>query len=199
LSIWPIENATGMIVNFTGDENFAFREVSWRNGLFTAISNHQAEIIPGQIVDNRLQDEVEIILIVTVMASTPLESLNTKPKLKSILREREKTSPTTFSSNVAIPDSIQSRGGDKSTGTVLSSTKQPCDQCNRCMDRIIPTPQISEKKNSLHPLEGSHLKHLCPAGIKRLAHPPSITTKRWKFWHDKDCDLISRRLFEGKM
>ena len=69
----PIENATGMIVNFTGDENLSFREVVEGMGYLQQLANHQAEIIPGQIVDNRLQDEVEIILIVTGMASTPLD------------------------------------------------------------------------------------------------------------------------------
>ncbi len=59
-------------------------------GYLQKLSNNRAEIIPGQIIDNRMKDEVEIILIVTGMASTPLESLSTQPVLRKAPAEKEK-------------------------------------------------------------------------------------------------------------
>ncbi len=86
----PIENATGIIANFTGDENLTFSEVMEGMGYLQKLSNYQAEIIPGQIIDNNLNDEVEIILIVTGMASTPLESMNNPKQIPLKLPSEEK-------------------------------------------------------------------------------------------------------------
>lgn len=86
----PIENATGIIANFTGDEDLSFTEVMEGMGYLQKLSNNRAEIIPGQIIDNRMKDEVELILIVTGMASTPLESLSTQSALHKAPAEKEK-------------------------------------------------------------------------------------------------------------
>ncbi|MHC1772610.1 MAG: cell division protein FtsZ [Flexilinea sp.] len=87
----PIENATGIIANFTGDEDLSFSEVIEGMGYLQKLSNNRAEIIPGQIIDNNMKDEVEIILIVTGMASTPLESLSMQSALHRAPVEKEKT------------------------------------------------------------------------------------------------------------
>lgn len=71
----PIENATGLIVNFTGNENLSFTEVIEGMTCLQEMANNRAEIIPGQVIDNSFEDEVQVILIITGIASTPLESL----------------------------------------------------------------------------------------------------------------------------
>lgn len=71
----PIENATGLIVNFTGNENLSFTEVMEGMTSLQEMSHNHAEIIPGQVIDNSFQDEVQVILIITGIAATPLESL----------------------------------------------------------------------------------------------------------------------------
>jgi cell division protein FtsZ len=76
-----IENATGLIVNFTGNEDLSFSEVVEGLTSLQKLTNDCADIIPGQIVDNTMGDEVEVILIVTGIASIPLESLNTQAKI----------------------------------------------------------------------------------------------------------------------
>jgi cell division protein FtsZ len=76
-----IENATGLIVNFTGNEDLSFSEVVEGLTSLQKLTNDRADIIPGQIVDNTMGDEVEVILIVTGIASIPLESLNTQAKI----------------------------------------------------------------------------------------------------------------------
>ncbi len=69
----PIENATGIIANFTGGEDLSFGEVMEGLSHLQQFSGNNAEIIPGQIVDPNMKDEVQIILIITGIASTPLK------------------------------------------------------------------------------------------------------------------------------
>ena len=70
----PIENATGIIANFTGGEDLSFGEVMEGLSHLQQFSGNSAEIIPGQIVDPNMKDEVQIILIITGIASTPLKA-----------------------------------------------------------------------------------------------------------------------------
>ncbi len=70
----PIENATGIIANFTGDADLSFSEVMEGLSYLQQLTGNAAEIIPGQIVDDSMKDEVQIILIITGIASTPIES-----------------------------------------------------------------------------------------------------------------------------
>lgn len=70
----PIENATGIIANFTGGEDLSFGEVMEGLSHLQQFSGSGAEIIPGQIVDPNMHDEVQIILIITGIASTPINS-----------------------------------------------------------------------------------------------------------------------------
>ncbi|HQG89882.1 MAG TPA: cell division protein FtsZ [Flexilinea sp.] len=89
-----IENATGLIVNFTGNEDLSFSEVVEGLTSLQKLTNDCADIIPGQIVDNTMGDEVEVILIVTGIASIPLESLNTQAKIP-IKKPETKPEPET--------------------------------------------------------------------------------------------------------
>ena len=70
----PIENATGIIADFTGGEDLSFGEVMEGLSHLQQFSGNSAEIIPGQIVDPNMKDEVQIILIITGIASTPLKA-----------------------------------------------------------------------------------------------------------------------------
>ena len=70
----PIENATGIIANFTGGEDLSFGEVMEGLSHLQQFTGNNAEIIPGQIVDPNMKDEVQIILIITGIASTPLKA-----------------------------------------------------------------------------------------------------------------------------
>lgn len=89
-----VENATGLIVNFTGNEDLSFSEVVEGLTSLQKLTNDRADIIPGQIVDNSMGDEVEVILIVTGIASIPLESLNTQAKIP-IKKPETKPEPET--------------------------------------------------------------------------------------------------------
>ena len=89
----PIENATGIIANFTGGEDLSFSEVMEGLSHLQQFTGNSAEIIPGQIVDPNMHDEVQIILIITGIASTPIESEH-KPRV-----ENEADMPQVYSEN----------------------------------------------------------------------------------------------------
>ena len=68
-----LENATGIIANFTGGNNLTFYEVTDALNYLQEQTNSSAEIIPGVINDERLGDRAQVILIVTGIGATPLD------------------------------------------------------------------------------------------------------------------------------
>ncbi len=77
----PIENATGIIANFTGPEDLGFGEIVDAMNYLQKLTNYRADLIPGQIIDPEAEDgSVELILILTGIASTPFETGFEKPK-----------------------------------------------------------------------------------------------------------------------
>jgi cell division protein FtsZ len=68
-----IENATGIIANFTAGNDLTFMEVTDALTHLQEKTNNQAEIIPGVITDNRMGDRVQVILVITGLGATPVE------------------------------------------------------------------------------------------------------------------------------
>ncbi|MDD2521521.1 MAG: cell division protein FtsZ [Anaerolineaceae bacterium] len=58
-------SASGMIANFTGSENMSFRDVTDALKTLQNATGGHADIIPGIITDPRMEDRVQLILIVT--------------------------------------------------------------------------------------------------------------------------------------
>ncbi len=84
-------SATHMIANFTGSANMSFRDVTDALQLLQEASGFHAEIIPGVITDARMEDRVQLILIVTgigVKKNTP-----TKSQPEMIFREPATQTP----------------------------------------------------------------------------------------------------------
>ncbi|PKN84353.1 MAG: cell division protein FtsZ, partial [Chloroflexi bacterium HGW-Chloroflexi-8] len=75
-----IENATGIIANITAGEDLPFAEITEALNHLHELTNHNADVIPGFIVDPRLQDRCEIILIITGLGATPLDSVSVQVK-----------------------------------------------------------------------------------------------------------------------
>ena len=69
----PLENATGIIANFTGGDDLTFLEVAEALSYLQKKTNNQSEIIPGIIFDEQLQDRAEIIMVITGLGATPLD------------------------------------------------------------------------------------------------------------------------------
>jgi cell division protein FtsZ len=70
----PVENATAIIANFTGGSNLALLETVEAMNYLQDQTRHQAEIIPGIITDERMGDRVQVILIITGLGATPVET-----------------------------------------------------------------------------------------------------------------------------
>ena len=68
-----IDSAAGIIANFTGGPDMTFCEVTEALTYLQEQAGNQAEIIPGVINDERMEDRAQVILIITGLGATPLE------------------------------------------------------------------------------------------------------------------------------
>ena len=80
-----IDNATGIIANFTGGPDLSFLEVMEALNHLQDMTNHQADIIPGVISDPRMDDRAQVILVITGLGATPIEAAlpTRKPKVEA--------------------------------------------------------------------------------------------------------------------
>lgn len=68
-----LESATGIIANFTGGEDLAFTEVVGALNSLQTRSGGVADIIPGVICDPKMEDRVQVILVLTGLGATSLD------------------------------------------------------------------------------------------------------------------------------
>lgn len=68
----PLDQATGIIVNFTGGDDLSFLEVADAMQSLQERTNKRANIIPGIINAPQMHDRVQVILIITGIGSTPV-------------------------------------------------------------------------------------------------------------------------------
>jgi cell division protein FtsZ len=109
-----IYSATNMIANFTGSANLSFRDVTDALQILQEASGFHADIIPGVITDPRMEDRVQLILIVTGIGNKPGEvgnklSTETPFEQKPVNEGFSLNDPPSFSAekNVSI-ESVQS-------------------------------------------------------------------------------------------
>ena len=69
-----VENATGLIVNFTGGSELAFLEVTEALTYIQEKTNNHADIIPGVISDPRMGDRVQVIMVITGLGATSIDN-----------------------------------------------------------------------------------------------------------------------------
>lgn len=68
----PLENATGIICNFTGGTDLSFLETSEALIELQKQTSNQACIIPGIICNQEMDDRVQVILVITGLSGTPV-------------------------------------------------------------------------------------------------------------------------------
>jgi cell division protein FtsZ len=68
-----MSNAQGIIANFTGGSDLTFLEVVDALNFLQDESANQAEIIPGVINNENMQDRTQVILIITGLGGTPID------------------------------------------------------------------------------------------------------------------------------
>jgi cell division protein FtsZ len=69
-----LENATGIIANFTGGSDLSFVEVADALNDLQSKTGNQAEIVPGIITDDRMEDRAQVILVITGIGATGMEA-----------------------------------------------------------------------------------------------------------------------------
>ncbi len=68
----PLENATGIICNFTGGTDLSFLETSQALMELQKQTSSQACIIPGIICNDEMNDRVQVIMVITGLSGTPV-------------------------------------------------------------------------------------------------------------------------------
>ncbi|MDX9865923.1 MAG: cell division protein FtsZ [Anaerolineaceae bacterium] len=68
----PLENATGIICNFTGGTDLSFLETSQALMELQRQTSDQACIIPGIISNDEMNDRVQVIMVITGLSGTPV-------------------------------------------------------------------------------------------------------------------------------
>jgi cell division protein FtsZ len=90
-----IENANGIIANFTGGSDLTFLEVMEGLNHLQDLTNHQADIIPGVINDARMDDRVQVILVITGLGATPIETTLPARKTQEMPEPEHQVVPVT--------------------------------------------------------------------------------------------------------
>jgi cell division protein FtsZ len=84
-----IDNAAGIIANFTAGASLSLAEVSNALTFLQSRANPDAEIVMGTTVDERMEDRVQVILVITGIGGTPLEE--TLPGADAAMRKPRET------------------------------------------------------------------------------------------------------------
>ena len=85
-------SATGMIANFTGSSNMSFKDVTDALHTLQQATGSHADIIPGIITDPRMEDRVQLILIVTGIGKKQEQILSDLLKKRLAVLNKEKWS-----------------------------------------------------------------------------------------------------------
>jgi cell division protein FtsZ len=120
-----IDHAAGMIANFTGGSDLTFLEVTEALDYLQEQAGNHAEIIPGVITNNNLEDRAQVILIITGLGGTPIEEAI--PGAQDMMQNIQSpkiamhTQPAAASSNQPISTTEIISGPMKTIATPASS------------------------------------------------------------------------------
>jgi cell division protein FtsZ len=89
----PLDNVSGIIANFTGGPDLTFVEVMEALNVLQSKTNNHADIIPGVINDDRMEDRVQVILVITGLGATPVDKNSAKASSGDNIPVRHITMP----------------------------------------------------------------------------------------------------------
>jgi cell division protein FtsZ len=69
-----LNDATGIIANFTGGKDLAFMDVMESLNHLQRMASPNATLIPGVVTDERMEDRVQLILVLTGIGATSVDS-----------------------------------------------------------------------------------------------------------------------------
>ena len=118
-----LDHASGIIANFTGGYDLTFLEIADALTFLQAETNHKADIIPGVINDDRMEDRVQVIMVITGVDARPLHPDNHHTSSANLEQTPGANEATEFEKVMEV-----------------SETHNPCDQL---FDRIPPIEATS--------------------------------------------------------
>ncbi|MHC1741282.1 MAG: cell division protein FtsZ [Anaerolineaceae bacterium] len=108
-----LDNASGIIANFTGGDDLSFAEVTDALIYLQQKTNSNVEIIPGVISDSRYQDRTQVTLVITGIGGSVIDPAlkfdpTRQPVKRSEINENSESAPAVLFHNnsaaqVAIP------------------------------------------------------------------------------------------------
>ena len=128
-----VENAAGVIVNFTGGQDLTLSEVNKSLIYIQQQTGNQAEIVMGVINDDRMDDRVQVILVMTGLGAPTLEEAMSsvkKPAPKEEFISPPQPEPAAAQTTPAVQEPAQPRVrsiSGLSNGGDLASMKQNLD------------------------------------------------------------------------
>jgi cell division protein FtsZ len=85
-----IENANGIIANFTGGPHLSFLEVMAALDHLQVMTGNKADIIPGVIYDQRMDDRAQVTLVITGLGATPIDAALTAQKAQPQSQQQQR-------------------------------------------------------------------------------------------------------------
>lgn len=92
-----VENATGILANFSGGSDLTFHEVADALTYLQEVTHSKAEIIPGVISDERMSNRAQVIMIITGVGATPIDHT----VKRTVVKDSAETKPSTETSNTS--------------------------------------------------------------------------------------------------
>ncbi len=94
-----MENASGIIANFTGGTDLSFVEVANALNELQEKTGNRAEIVPGVITDERMENRAQVILVITGIGATGVEASHkqTQTPIQKV-REEDEVAPINLES-----------------------------------------------------------------------------------------------------
>ena len=86
-------SAGGIIANFTGGRDLTFMEVTDALAYLQDLTGNQADVIPGFMVDDRLDERAQVILIVTGLGGTAVDNTLFAPRSSAETKDLQSINP----------------------------------------------------------------------------------------------------------
>ena len=187
----PLENATGIIANFSGGPDLTFMEVADALSYLQAKTNNHAEIIPGVTSDEKMAGRAQVILVMTGLGATPLNpSLMRRPsdavapqKQSSVQQPQYPTSPapqqaepgrSNFQASFQTPPQSQYQPQSQYAATNMPAASQP-EQQMPSYPPMQPAAPVQRERSSMADLGGNSIDLDLPAFLRRRVNTPPMT------------------------
>lgn len=100
----PVENASGIIANFSGANDLSFIEVSEALCHLQEMAGAAIEIIPGVMSDENLHDRCQVILVITGLGATAVENVPAQVTQRAAASPAASVFPSSRPAKTPVPE-----------------------------------------------------------------------------------------------